>query len=123
MKFFKCEVCGNFVEMVNESGAPMVCCGRDMTELVPGTTDGAHEKHVPVYTIKCNKVTVTIGASEHPMLATHYIEWIALETDKGAYRICIKPDEAPKAIFTIADDEKVLGVYAYCNIHGLWKNE
>ena len=73
MKFFVCKVCGNFVEMVKESGAPMTCCGQKMTELVPGTSDGAVEKHVPVYTVDGNKVTVTVGSVEHPMAPEHCI--------------------------------------------------
>lgn len=123
MRFFKCEICGNFVEMVKESGAPMTCCGQKMTEIIPGTSDGAFEKHVPVYKVEGNKVLVNVGAVDHPMVDVHYIEWIALETDKGAYRIALKPNDMPKAEFTLADGETVAGVYAYCNIHGLWKAE
>lgn len=123
MKFFKCDICGNFVEMVKESGAPMTCCGQKMTELVPGTSDGAFEKHVPVYTVEGNKVTVNVGAVDHPMVDVHYIEWIAIETNTGAYRKALKPNDAPKAEFILADNETVIGVYAYCNLHGLWKAE
>lgn len=123
MKFYKCEVCGNFVEMIKESGVLMMCCGQNMTELIPGTSDGAFEKHVPVYSVEGNKVIVKVGAVDHPMVEAHYIEWVAVETDKGAYRICLKPDCAPKAEFTLAEGESVVNVYAYCNLHGLWKAE
>lgn len=123
MKFYKCNVCGNLVEMVKESGVTMVCCGQDMTELIPGTSDGAHEKHVPVYKVDGCKVSVNVGAMDHPMLDEHYIEWVIVETDKGVYRINLKPEEAPKVEIKIADSENVIAVYAYCNLHGLWKAE
>ncbi len=123
MKFYICEKCGNFVEMIKESGVPMMCCGQKMTELVPGTSDGAYEKHVPVYTVEGNKVTVTVGAVEHPMLEVHYIEWIAVETAKGAQRKFLKAGEKPVAEFTLTEDDSVVAVYAYCNLHGLWKAE
>lgn len=121
MKFYVCETCGNFVGMIKESGVPMMCCGKNMTELVPGTSDGAVEKHVPVFCVDGNKVTVTVGAVDHPMADVHYIEWIAVETEKGAQRKTLKPGDAPKAEFALTDDDSVVAVYAYCNLHGLWK--
>lgn len=120
MKFYKCDICGNIVEMVNDSGMPLTCCGEEMTELIPGTTDGAHEKHVPVYSFEGNEITVKVGAVDHPMLETHYIEWILLETDKGVYRKNLKPGDVPMAKFTLKDNEKFIAAYEYCNIHGLW---
>ena len=86
MKFLVCEHCGNLIGMIRDSGVPMVCCGQKMTELVPGTSDGAAEKHVPSYVVDGNKVKVTVGSVEHPMVENHYIEWIAVETKKGAQR-------------------------------------
>ena len=83
MKFYVCETCGNFVEMVKESGAPMSCCGKNMTELIPGTSDGAAEKHVPEFKVEGNKVIVNVGSVDHPMIDVHYIEWIEVETVKG----------------------------------------
>ncbi|MCR5292085.1 MAG: desulfoferrodoxin [Eubacterium sp.] len=121
MKFFVCEKCGNLVEMIKESGAPMSCCGQNMTELIAGTSDGAAEKHVPVYTVDGNKVTVTVGSVEHPMLEAHYIEWIVVETAKGAQRKNLNPGDKPVAEFELTDDDSVVAVYAYCNLHGLWK--
>lgn len=121
MKFYVCETCGNFVEMVKESGVPMMCCGKQMKELVPGTSDGAAEKHVPVYKVDGNKVVVTVGSVEHPMLDAHYIEWIAIETVKGVQRKTLKPEEKPGAEFVLTEDDSVVAVYAYCNLHGLWK--
>ena len=123
MKFYVCETCGNFVGMVFESGAPMSCCGKMMKELVPGTSDGAVEKHVPVFTVEGNKVTVTVGSVEHPMVEEHFIEWIALETKKGGQRKVLNPGEKPCAEFMLTDDDSVVAVYAYCNLHGLWKAE
>lgn len=123
MKFYVCETCGNFVGMIVESGVPMMCCGQDMKELVPGTSDGAVEKHVPVYKVEGDKVTVTVGAVEHPMENVHNIEWIAVETAKGAQRKTLKLGEKPCAEFVLTDDDSVVAVYAYCNLHGLWKAE
>lgn len=123
MKFYVCKVCGNFVGMVKSSGAPMSCCGQNMTEVIPGTSDGAREKHVPVFTVEGNQVTVTVGSVDHPMLDAHYIEWIAVETVKGAQRKKLNPGDAPKAVFALTEDDSVVAVYAYCNLHGLWKAE
>ncbi|QFJ53681.1 desulfoferrodoxin family protein [Pseudobutyrivibrio xylanivorans] len=123
MKFYVCTLCGNFVGMIKESGAPMTCCGQKMKELVPGTSDGAVEKHVPVYTVDGNKVTVTVGSVEHPMAPEHYIEWIALETAKGAQRKVLNPGDKPSVEFMLTEDDSVVAVYAYCNLHGLWKSE
>ncbi|MDY3828149.1 MAG: desulfoferrodoxin family protein [Clostridium sp.] len=123
MKFYVCETCGNFVGMIKEAGVPMMCCGKKMKELVPGTSDGAFEKHVPVYKVEGNKVIVTVGSVEHPMLEEHYIEWIAIETVKGAQRKVLNPGEKPCVEFALTDDDSVTKVYAYCNLHGLWEAE
>lgn len=121
MKFFKCETCGNIVEMVKESGVNVMCCGTQMKELVPGTTDAAVEKHVPVATVDGNKVSVVVGEVEHPMADEHYIEWIIIETTNGSQKKVLKPGQAPKAEFLLADGETLVATYAYCNLHGLWK--
>ena len=94
-----------------------------MEELIPGTSDGAFEKHVPVFDVADGKVTVTVGSVEHPMLDEHYIEWIAIRTKNGNQRKILKPGDAPKAEFAILDGDEVLEVYEYCNLHGLWKAE
>lgn len=120
-RFFICEHCGNIVEMVKDNGVPVMCCGQKMTELIPGTSDGAAEKHVPVVTVDGNKVSVMVGEVEHPMVDAHYIEWIAIETSKGVQRKILKPEQAPETEFVLADGESVEAVYAYCNLHGLWK--
>ena len=121
MKFFKCETCGNVIEFLNASGVPVMCCGKKMEELVRGTSDGAAEKHVPVIKQEGNKVTVLIGEVEHPMVEAHYIQWIVLETGKGAQRAYLNPGEAPKAEFILAEGDEVVAAYEYCNLHGLWK--
>ena len=121
MRFFVCEHCGNIVEMVKDKGVPVMCCGQKMTELIPGTSDGAAEKHVPVVKVDGNRVSVIVGEVEHPMVDAHYIELIAIETSKGVQRKKLKPEQAPKAEFMLTDGESVEAVYAYCNLHGLWK--
>lgn len=121
MMFFKCNHCGNVIEFVKNSGVPVMCCGEMMEQLVPGTSDGAAEKHVPVVTVKGSKVTVFIGEVEHPMAEEHHIEWIALETKKGTQKIFLKPGQKPEAEFILTDDDEAVAAYEYCNIHGLWK--
>ncbi len=121
MKFYLCEHCGNIIAMVKDKGVPVMCCGQKMTEIIPGTTDASVEKHVPVYEIKDNKLFVTVGGVEHPMIPEHYIEWIAVETTSGNQRKPLKPGEPPKAVFALCEGDEVLGVYAYCNLHSLWK--
>ncbi|WP_066714419.1 desulfoferrodoxin family protein [Clostridium sp. Marseille-P299] len=119
-KFFICKHCGNIVEVIHSSGAPLTCCGDNMTALVANTSDGATEKHVPVFEIDGNVVKVTVGSVEHPMLAEHHIAWIYLKTDKGTQRKKLTVGEKPYAEFALTDDETVLEVYEYCNLHGLW---
>ena len=121
MKFYRCKKCGQIVAIVEKKACPIMCCGEPMEEIVPGTTDAAVEKHVPVFEVKDNKVYVTVGEVAHPMLAEHYIEWVAIQTKNGNQRKILKPEEEPKAVFAILEDDEVLAVYAYCNLHGLWK--
>ena len=121
MKFYKCPVCGQMVAVVKKTGVPVMCCGKPMQEIVPGTTDAAVEKHVPVYEVRGGKVFVTVGEVEHPMLPEHYIEWIALQTTSGNQRKALKPGMAPKACFSVCEGDAVEAVLAYCNLHSLWK--
>lgn len=121
LKFYKCKHCGNIIAVVKASGAPISCCGEKMTEIVPGTTDAAVEKHVPVVEIKDGKVIVTVGEVAHPMAPEHYIEWIAISTDQGNQRKILEPGDKPMACFALCDGEKIEAAYAYCNLHGLWK--
>ena len=92
-----------------------------MKEIIPGTTDAAVEKHVPVISQEGNIVTVSVGSVEHPMIPEHYIEWISLETNKGNLRKVLQPNTPPTAQFALLDGEEVITAYAYCNLHSLWK--
>ena len=121
MKFYRCDHCGNIVTFLHAAGVPVMCCGQKMTELVPGTTDAALEKHVPAVEVKGGKVYVQVGAVEHPMLPEHYIQWIALETNLGSQIRYLQPGQAPKAEFLLVEGEELVAVYEYCNLHGLWK--
>lgn len=123
MKFYRCSHCGQIIAVVKETGAPLVCCGDKMLEIVPGTTDAAVEKHVPVFEIVGNKVIVTVGSVEHPMTEEHFIEWVSLQTKFGNQRKCLKPGMEPKVCFSICDEDEVETVMAYCNLHSLWKAE
>lgn len=98
-----------------------MCCGQKMTEIIPGTTDAAVEKHVPVYTVDGTTVTVSVGSTAHPMLPEHYIEWVSLQTKQGNQRKLLKPGDEPKVCFAMCEGDEVEAVYAYCNLHGLWK--
>ena len=122
MKYYVCEHCGNIVEYVKESGVPVMCCGQKMTEMVPGTSDGAHEKHVPVIKQEGDMVVVEVGSVEHPMVEAHYIEWITLETTKGVHRMKLNFTDKPKAAFKLVEGEEVVAAYEHCNLHGLWKS-
>ena len=121
MKFYRCDHCGNIITFVHSAGVPVMCCGQKMTELAPGTTDAALEKHVPVVSVEGNVVKVQVGAVEHPMLEEHYIEFIAIETTAGSQIKYLKPGEKPQASFVLADGEQLVAAYEYCNLHGLWK--
>lgn len=121
-KFYLCEHCKNLIGMVDNKGVPLMCCGSKMKALEPNTTDAAGEKHLPVVEVNGNEVKVKVGSVAHPMSEEHFIEWIYLETKKGGQRKNLSPDSAPEISFSLIDDEAV-SVYAYCNLHGLWKTE
>lgn len=121
-KFYICRTCGNLVGMINSSGVPMICCGKPMEALVPNTVEASGEKHIPAVTVENGIVNVQIGSVEHPMVDVHYIEWVYLQTENGGQRISLAPGQTPQVKFLLGD-EKPVAVYAYCNIHGLWKTE
>ena len=100
MKFYVCEHCGNKVTFVEDKGVPVVCCGQNMTELVANTTDAAVEKHVPEVTVEGNKVVAFVGSVEHPIVAEHFIQFVALETEKGSQIKYLNPEEKPEAVFS-----------------------
>ena len=121
-KFYVCAHCGNIVEMVHNAGVSIHCCGQKMDELVPNSVEASGEKHIPAVTVHEESVEVHVGSVDHPMVDVHWIEWVQLVTDKGNYRHYLNPGEAPYVKFLL-NDEKPQAVYAYCNIHGLWKTE
>ncbi len=119
-RFFVCKHCGNQIQVIHDAGVPMFCCGEKMTELIPNTVDAAGEKHLPVVTAADGTVTVSVGAVAHPMVDVHYIQWVYLQTENGGQRKELHPGDAPEVRFVLGD-EKPVAVYAYCNLHGLWK--
>ena len=123
LNFYRCAHCGQIVAIVKGTGVPIICCGEPMQEIVAGTTDAAVEKHVPVYTVDGDKVSVKVGEVEHPMTEEHYIEWVALKTKQGNQRKALNPGDKPEVCFRICDGDEVEAVYAYCNLHSLWKAE
>ena len=120
-KFYVCKHCGRIIAVVKESGVPVMCCGQKMTEIVPGSVDAAAEKHVPVWTVEGNTVKVKVGEVAHPMLPEHYIEWVSLQSKCGNQRKQLRPGDAPEVSFALTDGDEVEAVYAYCNLHSLWK--
>ena len=122
IRFFICNHCGNIIAMVRDCGVPVQCCGEKMQEIIPGTGEGAQEKHLPVCEIKGNSVNVTVGEAEHPMTPEHYIEWVCLETEDGLQFRKLNPDISPRTSFVISEDDEVRAVYAFCNQHSLWKS-
>ena len=121
-RFYICEKCGNIIGKIHDSGVSVVCCGQKMTELIPGTVEASLEKHIPVVSVDGDTVTVNVGSVEHPMATEHSILWVYLETDKGGQRKCLEIGKAPIVTFALTD-EKPVAVYAYCNLHGLWRAE
>ncbi len=117
---YKCEICGNIVEVLHEGKGELVCCGQPMKQLKENTVDASKEKHVPVVEKADGGFKVKVGGVAHPMEEKHYIEWIELIADGKAYRQFLKPGEAPEAFFRI--DAVNVTAREYCNIHGLWKN-
>ena len=112
LKFYLCSHCKNLVEMIHFGGAPLMCCGEKMQLLTPNTTEAATEKHIPVAQVSGNTVSVTVE---------HYIMSIFLETEKTVQRCDLTPGQKPAAVFAVAEGDKPVAVYAYCNLHGLWK--
>ena len=121
-KFYICEHCGNLVGKVHDAGVPLFCCGQKMTYLEPNTVDASNEKHLPSVTVEDGVVTVNVGTVDHPMIPEHFIQWVYVQTEKGGQRKDLQPGEAPNVKFYLGDD-KAVAVYAYCNLHGLWKTD
>ena len=117
---YKCDICGNMVEVLHAGQGTLVCCGQDMTLQVENTVDAAKEKHVPVIEKIDGGYKVKVGSVDHPMEEKHYIEWIELIAGETAYRQFLKPGGAPEAIFKI--EAASVTAREYCNLHGLWKS-
>ena len=121
MKFYRCETCGQIIAIVKKTPVPVMCCGKLMKEIIPGTTDASVEKHVPVVEVIGDVVKVKVGAVAHPMLPEHYIEWVSLKTKFGNQRKALEPGQAPEVCFRLCEGDEVEAVYAYCNLHSLFQ--
>lgn len=121
-KFFRCKTCGNFVSVINSSGLSMVCCGKPMEELCPNTVEADTEKHIPEVSVNGRLVHAKVGSAAHPITEEHHIEFIYLQTENGGQMRRLKVGTEAQAMFAILED-KPLEVFAYCNLHGLWKVE
>lgn len=119
LQVYKCEVCGNIVEVLHEGVGALSCCGQEMKRLEENTVDASREKHVPVIEKTAAGVKVSVGSVPHPMEEKHYIEWIELVADGKAYRQFLKPGDRPEAEFTVSASR--LFARELCNLHGLWK--
>lgn len=122
LQVYKCDLCGNIVEVVHAGGGVLICCGQPMQLMRENATDGATEKHVPVIENIDGGFKIKVGSAPHPMEAAHYIEWIELIVNGNAYRKFLKPGEAPEAEFQIEVPAGAqITAREYCNLHGLWK--
>ena len=121
MTFYYCKICGNIITYATDSGVKVVCCGEEMQELVAGTVEASKEKHIPVVERAGSVVTVKIGSVPHPMVPEHYIGWVALETKMGCQFKELNHTGAPEACFSLLEGDEVVAVFAWCNLHGLWK--
>jgi superoxide reductase len=119
LQIYKCEVCGNIVEMVHEGAGELVCCNETMKRFVENTVDAAKEKHVPVKEKIAGGLKVKVGSVPHPMEEKHWIEWVEIISGGKAYRQFLKPGDAPEAVFPVEGD---FTAREYCNLHGLWKS-
>ena len=123
MEFYRCKHCGNVIAYAENKGVKVFCCGEAMEKIEPNTVDASQEKHMPVVEVKGNIVKVTVGSVAHPMTAEHNISWVAMETKQGNQRKKLLVDAEPTIEFALCDGDEVLNVFAYCNLHGLWKKQ
>lgn len=120
-EIYKCDACGNIVEVLHGGAGVLVCCGADMRPLSENTADASKEKHVPVIEKTKTGFKVKIGGVPHPMEEKHFIEWIELTADGRSFREFLKPGMAPEAVFCLCFEPKEVSAREYCNLHGLWK--
>ena len=121
-QIWKCNVCGNIIEVLHEGADALVCCGEPMNLIDSKEMEEGTEKHKPVIEADCEGVIVRVGGVSHPMDEDHYIEWIEISTKKGTAKKFLKPGDAPVAKFPVKVDASAVSARAYCNIHGLWKS-
>ena len=119
LQIYKCEVCGNMVEVIHEGKGQLVCCNQPMKQIVENTVDAAKEKHVPVVEKTAAGIKVKVGSMPHPMEEKHYIEWVQIIAGGKSFRQFLKPGEVPEAAFEVKAN--IESVREYCNLHGLWK--
>ncbi len=119
-EIYKCEVCGNIIEVLSVGGGELVCCQKPMSHIRENSIDAGKEKHIPIVKIENDKMLVTVGEIKHPMSDEHYIQWIEVILGEKIYRKNLKPNENPNTTFEILNHSKEIIVRAYCNIHGLW---
>ncbi|MDM8552187.1 desulfoferrodoxin [Desulfobacterales bacterium HSG2] len=120
LQVYKCELCGNIIEVLHGGEGELTCCGKTMVLMTENTVDAAKEKHVPVMEKTSGGVNVKVGEVAHPMEEKHYIEWIEVIADGKIYRQFLNPGETPEASFTVEGGQ--ISARGYCNLHGLWKN-
>lgn len=121
-KFFICNICGNIVGLIEDGGGPLSCCGKAMVYLEPNTVEASQEKHLPDVVKTEKGISVKVGSVLHPMEEGHHIDFIYVKTEKGGQRVRLDVGNSPEAEFCFVNDKPV-EVYAYCNLHGLWKTE
>ena len=121
-RFYLCKKDGTLLGVIHDGGGELLCCGQPMQELIANTAEGAQEKHLPVSQVDGNVLQVSVGSTHHPMSQEHAIRWVYLQTQRGGQLKYLQPDEAPQVHFTL-DQDKAIALYAYCNLHGLWKAE
>ena len=119
LEVYKCEICGNIVELIHEGKGALVCCGQPMKLYTENTVDAAREKHVPVLLKVAGGIKVKVGSIAHPMEEKHYIEWVEIIADGRAYRQFLKPGDSPEALFNLEADQII--AREFCSLHGLWK--
>jgi len=119
-QIYKCNICGNIVEVLHKGDGELVCCNQPMELLKEKTEEEGQEKHVPVIEKTESRIKAKVGSIPHPMEEAHYIEWIELIADDKSYRKFLKPGDAPEAEFNIKAEK--IEIREYCNLHGLWKS-
>lgn len=122
-RFFICKHCKNLIGMIHNAGVPIICCGEPMQELVANTAEAANEKHLPAVTVNGSNVEVQVGSVAHPMSEEHHIAWVYLQTDCGGQRKILQITGEPKVCFALTEGETPVAVFAYCNLHSLWKTD